>query len=254
MFDVLRARLLRALAVAPVVTLACAGAASASTFANPADFDRDGVANATDNCLIVANPGNADADGNGVGDACDGQRPNPSVEAIRAMPQVQINELFRTLDAGPMPGWKKYSAGSVVHPTPLLVKILCPTCRRDQATIDRVASLLWQGKTFFTNESGGMLYNRMFNDTRIWRHRVSYRTSKFDGRRVIRVDPQGPIFDGFYDDVRMIQPGIYVGITMMKMYGLARDQRVLTFTLDFTNPELSDEQCPLCVAEQRLRG
>ncbi|HEX5035418.1 MAG TPA: PQQ-dependent sugar dehydrogenase, partial [bacterium] len=35
------------------------------------DFDLDGVANETDNCLEVVNPSQGDGDGNGTGDACD---------------------------------------------------------------------------------------------------------------------------------------------------------------------------------------
>jgi formylglycine-generating enzyme required for sulfatase activity len=35
------------------------------------DFDGDGILNATDNCPSVANPTQADCDGNGVGDACE---------------------------------------------------------------------------------------------------------------------------------------------------------------------------------------
>ena len=35
------------------------------------DFDSDGILNATDNCPNVANPTQADCDGNGVGDACE---------------------------------------------------------------------------------------------------------------------------------------------------------------------------------------
>ncbi|WP_228560901.1 MULTISPECIES: DUF11 domain-containing protein [Myxococcus] len=35
------------------------------------DSDGDGVANADDNCIVTANPGQADLNGNGFGDACE---------------------------------------------------------------------------------------------------------------------------------------------------------------------------------------
>ncbi|MSR34110.1 MAG: hypothetical protein EXS12_04835 [Phycisphaerales bacterium] len=41
------------------------------TIALSPDFDSDGIPNATDNCPSVANPTQADCDGNGVGDACE---------------------------------------------------------------------------------------------------------------------------------------------------------------------------------------
>jgi hypothetical protein len=37
----------------------------------PTDTDADGIADVTDNCPLVANPGQADADGDNHGDACD---------------------------------------------------------------------------------------------------------------------------------------------------------------------------------------
>jgi hypothetical protein len=46
------------------------GTASTGLMACSADADADGLPNGRDNCPFVANPGQLDADGNGVGDAC----------------------------------------------------------------------------------------------------------------------------------------------------------------------------------------
>ena len=45
------------------------------------DFDGDDIPNATDNCPYVANPTQADCDGNGVGDACE-QQPDCNANGI----------------------------------------------------------------------------------------------------------------------------------------------------------------------------
>jgi hypothetical protein len=56
------------------ITTECpaSGCGSASP---PVDGDGDGVSDASDNCPAVANPGQADADGDNIGDACDTPTP-----------------------------------------------------------------------------------------------------------------------------------------------------------------------------------
>lgn len=52
--------------------------------ADPPDADADGVADGTDNCPVVANPDQADADEDATGDACD-PTPRPTAGGICAL-------------------------------------------------------------------------------------------------------------------------------------------------------------------------
>jgi predicted outer membrane repeat protein len=53
------------------------------------DADGDGVANLSDNCILVANPSQADCDSDGLGDACDG-------------PDINLNGITDSCEQGPL--------------------------------------------------------------------------------------------------------------------------------------------------------
>jgi hypothetical protein len=62
----------------------------------PKDTDKDGIADATDNCPDVANPGQADDDGDKVGDACDVLPPGdaPVIAGTNAQVTAVSGEVF----------------------------------------------------------------------------------------------------------------------------------------------------------------
>ena len=68
--------------------------ASADTTAVPLDTpvvldaDADGVPDAADNCVAVANPDQADYDANGAGDACDPPTAATCVSSISSKPNT----------------------------------------------------------------------------------------------------------------------------------------------------------------------
>jgi hypothetical protein len=61
---------------------------SNDTGGNPIDTDDDGIADDTDNCRLVANPNQADGDGDGVGDVCDDSDADARPDAFDNCPTV----------------------------------------------------------------------------------------------------------------------------------------------------------------------
>ena len=66
------------------------------------DEDRDGVADACDNCPHVPNPDQADGDGDGVGDVCDPHPVEPRDHIVFFDPFVDVRPEWRVITGAPM--------------------------------------------------------------------------------------------------------------------------------------------------------
>ena len=213
-----------------------------------ADFDGDGFTNARDTCPLVANTDQADADHNSIGDACDGANHQRTIDAMRFNYDLkQFVEIFHFLAGhpNPMPGWDKEAKG--------WVRIAPDTGDLDRQVLARSIMQLWQGKHWFTHADGGAIYNRMFDDRQTWYHRVTREPSVVDGQDSIFVDAS-PVPG--VDNIRMVQPGVYLGITMIdgvhpiwgpgSTWTVPRGAAKGIFILDFIDTEITSDECPAC--------
>jgi len=66
------------------------------------DFDQDGVINSADNCVLVANPGQADGDADGIGDAC--SLANLTVQPANVRPGQLVTATLSLLQPAPTDG------------------------------------------------------------------------------------------------------------------------------------------------------
>jgi|tagenome__1003787_1003787.scaffolds.fasta_scaffold20979507_3 hypothetical protein len=212
------------------------------------DFDGDGFSNPRDNCPLVVNGDQADANGNGIGDGCEGQNRNKTIDALRNVDgQPRFDEIFRFLAQNKtvMPGWDIEAKG--------WVRIAPNAGDVDRLVLQRALMNIWQGKHWYTHADGGTIYNRMFDDRQAWNHRVYWTTSILDDKPAIGVDA-APV-PGI-DNIRLVQPGIYLGITMTDgvkpIWGpdsgwtVPRAAGRGMFILSFEDTAITPEECPAC--------
>jgi hypothetical protein len=227
----------RASALVAAVLLTGLGQAPASA-ASRSDIDRDGVQDRTDNCIVVPNSNQQDGNRNAVGDACDGANASKTVAQLRAIPLASLNAVMAVTKPGRMPTYGSEAKGYVRW---------MPDTSLDPV-LQKVFMQAWQGKIWYTRSDGGYLVNRMVADVEVHYHKVHFGTSPADGRPAIIVEPGFPV-DQFYDMIRFVQPGIYLGYSMLsERYGikLPANTRMLSFILDFNDPTIRPEECLQC--------
>jgi hypothetical protein len=187
-----------------------------------------------------------------AGAACvNGGNPTNGEQTVNALRfnenAAQLDTTFRCLAkySNPMPGWGVQAKG--------WVRLAAPGGPFDQLLMQLMMNV-WQGKVWYTHTDGGSIYNRMFDDRETWHHTVNYApTSILDDRPTIFVNA-APVPG--VDNIRMVQPGIYLGTTMTDGVqpiwgpdstwtvprGIARGY----FILDFNNTKITKTECPLC--------
>ncbi|MFQ5581507.1 MAG: PKD domain-containing protein [Mariprofundaceae bacterium] len=77
------------------------------------DTDNDGIADAADNCPLIPNPDQADADGNGIGDAC--EVPVQPAQCTDAGPSGFAGSYIGNWDQGGTGGWLPNTAWTTIH-------------------------------------------------------------------------------------------------------------------------------------------
>jgi hypothetical protein len=182
-----------------------------------------------------------------------GGNPNDPQETFTALSEypgnlAQFDAIFRCLANYPtvMPGWDVEAKGWTE---------LAPDAGPLDIVLQKALMAgVWQGKVWYTHQDGGAIYNRMFDDRQTWHHRVAWTpTTLLDNKPAILVDAT-PVPGT--DNIRMVQPGIYLGLTMVNglqpIWGPNSTWTVPPglaygyFTLDFLNTTITKSECPIC--------
>lgn len=233
--------------VAPAVALVllfCAAPNSASAYSGT-DFDSDGVPNAQDNCLIVPNADQAPGAGVPDGAACSGPNARSTFNALRYdYTYAQLGAIYRSLDAGSMPGWDVISFGRIR----CQFSVQCLGFDDDEAANnainDPLVPQLWRGQHWWTTSTGGRFVQRTgpTGEFEWLEAKVKYDKSLVDGRPAIvgtyPLAKNPPPVSNIVLENREIQTGIYFGWAWEYAIAPYVGPKVLLFHVfqDFNNP------------------
>jgi hypothetical protein len=228
------------IAIAALVLLPASASAYSAT-----DFDSDGVPNAADNCLIVDNPGQEAGGPAPDGEACEGVRSRDTLTALRFdYSYDQLEQIYRSLDAGAMPGPDVRSFGRIR--CQLSVRCL-GFDQNKQANLlvnDPIVPLVWSGQHWTTTATGGRFVQRTGPARNFeWLPAtVKYDRSLVDGETAIvgtyppRENPY-PVSNIVLEN-RAVQTGIYFGWAWLYPVAPYVGPKILLFHVfqDFNNP------------------
>lgn len=156
------------------------------------DFDGDGVPNSVDNCVVVANPAQEPGTSGTDGAACSGSNARRTIEALRYdYTAAELDTIYRAVPAGPMPGRGIETWGRVRCEFSVECLGFDRHRQANDTFNDPFVPNFWQGQVFFTDDTGGTMYNRVAHDsTRTFQADVSYGPSlSADGPAIIATYP-----------------------------------------------------------------
>lgn len=136
---------------------------------------------------------------------------------LLGMSQQELDALFSTHPAGPIPDGEAKGTAIIAPGTPYTEKVA------------RLVNIFaWQGKVFDAN-AGLLLNNILPLGVKAIIARVYKGPSLLDGRECIILDysQTSLVASHIRDEIRMIEPGVYLG----KVYW--DDKRLIDFSLDF---------------------
>ena len=110
--------------------------------------------------------------------------------------------------------------------------------------VERLVALVWKGKIF--DRENGTLINRFTFGIKAFEAEVSYGESWLDGKTSIILDYAGgsPLVGWIRDEIRMVAPGLYLGLAYARAKGGAPPRASILFTLDFNAPRAPEPETP----------